>query len=257
MRWYDQSLGRFIQPDTLVPDPGDPVAFDRYHYSRNSPLVFADPDGHWACEPKFCGYSHDYDEEKDAPDWLVTVAELYYQSKKQLTLTEKILSGDLSALPELLIPSHIGLRIQFEISVDLGIGLPGSFGANAVYNRISNEAAANVDWAFEPGVGLGGGISLIGGPIIGWGSSDVDDVTKGYSLILSGTAAAQEALAFGITAPIDPNQGLYVDPYSGQIPVTVFMGGGAGGGYAGLGVGVNGPTRYYIDLTNLFSWFSR
>jgi RHS repeat-associated protein len=48
-RWYDQSLGRFIQPDTLVPDPGDPVAFDRYHYSRNSPLRYVDPSGHGAC----------------------------------------------------------------------------------------------------------------------------------------------------------------------------------------------------------------
>jgi murein DD-endopeptidase MepM/ murein hydrolase activator NlpD len=50
MRWYDQSLGRFIQPDTLVPNPGDPVAFDRYHYSRNSPLVYVDPSGHGYCE---------------------------------------------------------------------------------------------------------------------------------------------------------------------------------------------------------------
>jgi hypothetical protein len=48
-RWYDQSLGRFIQPDTLVPNPGDPVAFDRYHYSRNSPLRYVDPSGHGAC----------------------------------------------------------------------------------------------------------------------------------------------------------------------------------------------------------------
>jgi hypothetical protein len=44
-----RSLGRFIQPDTLVPNPGDPVAFDRYHYSRNSPLVFTDPSGHLVC----------------------------------------------------------------------------------------------------------------------------------------------------------------------------------------------------------------
>jgi hypothetical protein len=41
------ALGQFIQPDTLVPNQGDPVAFDRYHYSRNSPINFNDPTGHW------------------------------------------------------------------------------------------------------------------------------------------------------------------------------------------------------------------
>ncbi|MHA1567722.1 MAG: RHS repeat-associated core domain-containing protein [Alphaproteobacteria bacterium] len=29
-RWYDPQLGRFIQPDTIVPDPGDPQSLNRY-----------------------------------------------------------------------------------------------------------------------------------------------------------------------------------------------------------------------------------
>jgi RHS repeat-associated protein len=29
-RWYDSSLGRFIQPDTIVPQPGNPQALNRY-----------------------------------------------------------------------------------------------------------------------------------------------------------------------------------------------------------------------------------
>jgi RHS repeat-associated protein len=72
-RWYDQSLGRFIQPDTLVPNPGDPVAFDRYHYSRNSPLVFVDPDGHEPCLPKQCGYMVDGDDGWVDPFWFPDV----------------------------------------------------------------------------------------------------------------------------------------------------------------------------------------
>jgi RHS repeat-associated protein len=50
-RWYDPSLGRFIQADTLVPGPGNPVAFDRYAYAFNSPVVFSDPTGHWGYNP--------------------------------------------------------------------------------------------------------------------------------------------------------------------------------------------------------------
>ena len=29
-RWYDSSLGRFISPDTIIPDPLNPVSWDRY-----------------------------------------------------------------------------------------------------------------------------------------------------------------------------------------------------------------------------------
>jgi len=49
-RWYDPTLGRFAQPDTLVPKPGDPQNFNRYAYVRNNPLRFTDPTGHWEQE---------------------------------------------------------------------------------------------------------------------------------------------------------------------------------------------------------------
>ncbi|MFV0643696.1 MAG: RHS repeat-associated core domain-containing protein [Sphingomonadaceae bacterium] len=36
-RWYDPALGRFIQPDTIVPQPGDAADWDRFAYVRNNP----------------------------------------------------------------------------------------------------------------------------------------------------------------------------------------------------------------------------
>ncbi|MCZ7567370.1 MAG: hypothetical protein M5U01_02065 [Ardenticatenaceae bacterium] len=45
-RYYDPLLGRFIQPDTIVPEPGNPLAYDRYAYVANNPLKYTDPDGH-------------------------------------------------------------------------------------------------------------------------------------------------------------------------------------------------------------------
>ena len=47
-RWYDPALGRFIQPDTIVPNPGDAQAFDRYAYVLNNPLRYSDPTGHYS-----------------------------------------------------------------------------------------------------------------------------------------------------------------------------------------------------------------
>ena len=45
-RYYDAALGRFISADTIVPDPTDPQAFNRYSYVINNPLRYTDPTGH-------------------------------------------------------------------------------------------------------------------------------------------------------------------------------------------------------------------
>jgi hypothetical protein len=48
-RWYDPALGRWIQPDSIVPETEQGVqAWDRYAYVNNSPLAYTDPDGHIA-----------------------------------------------------------------------------------------------------------------------------------------------------------------------------------------------------------------
>jgi RHS repeat-associated protein len=47
-RWYDPALGHFIQPDTLVPDAGNPLDYHRYGYTRFNPLRYTDPSGHCA-----------------------------------------------------------------------------------------------------------------------------------------------------------------------------------------------------------------
>ncbi len=44
-RYYDAALGRFISADTIVPDPTDPQALNRYTYVLNNPLRYIDPTG--------------------------------------------------------------------------------------------------------------------------------------------------------------------------------------------------------------------
>jgi RHS repeat-associated protein len=50
-RFYDASLGRFISPDTIIPNPSDPVSYDRFAYVRNNPMRYTDPTGHWYYDP--------------------------------------------------------------------------------------------------------------------------------------------------------------------------------------------------------------
>jgi RHS repeat-associated protein len=45
-RYYDTTLGRFTQPDTIVPNPMDPQSLNRYSYVRNNTVNRIDPTGH-------------------------------------------------------------------------------------------------------------------------------------------------------------------------------------------------------------------
>jgi len=45
-RYYDPELGRFIQPDTLLPNLFNPQTYNRYSYCVNDPLRYTDPTGH-------------------------------------------------------------------------------------------------------------------------------------------------------------------------------------------------------------------
>ena len=55
-RLYDPEIGRFIAPDSIVPNPGNPQSLNRYAYSLNNPLKYRDPSGHSprSCTLGFC-----------------------------------------------------------------------------------------------------------------------------------------------------------------------------------------------------------
>jgi RHS repeat-associated protein len=46
VRWYDPYLNRWVQPDTMVPNPGNPQSLNRYSYGLNNPVKYTDPTGH-------------------------------------------------------------------------------------------------------------------------------------------------------------------------------------------------------------------
>jgi RHS repeat-associated protein len=49
-RFYDPLTANFLSPDSLVPQPGNPVDWNRYAYVRGNPVRYSDPSGH-ACVP--------------------------------------------------------------------------------------------------------------------------------------------------------------------------------------------------------------
>lgn len=59
-RYYSPIIGRFVQPDSMLPDIYDPQQLNRYAYVRNNPLKYTDPTGHCATgigiDTLFCGF---------------------------------------------------------------------------------------------------------------------------------------------------------------------------------------------------------
>ncbi len=51
-RFFNPRTGQFAQPDTIIPGPTNPQAFNRYAYVLNNPVNFVDPTGH---DPWWCG----------------------------------------------------------------------------------------------------------------------------------------------------------------------------------------------------------
>jgi RHS repeat-associated protein len=46
-RYYSPEYSIFVQPDTMLPDPYNPQALNRYSYALNNPVKYTDPSGHF------------------------------------------------------------------------------------------------------------------------------------------------------------------------------------------------------------------
>jgi len=49
-RYYHPQLGRFVSPDTIIPEPSDPQSYNRYSYGFNNPVKYSDQSGHCGAE---------------------------------------------------------------------------------------------------------------------------------------------------------------------------------------------------------------
>ena len=80
-RYYDPALGTFVSPDSLVPDPGMVIDYNRFLYVRGNPLKFTDSTGHDPLGPAWVGAfreAHDgrYPNARDRRDRLFSLVYL-------------------------------------------------------------------------------------------------------------------------------------------------------------------------------------
>ncbi|MGC3957750.1 MAG: toxin TcdB middle/N-terminal domain-containing protein [Verrucomicrobiota bacterium] len=166
-RYYDPELGRFTQPDTIVPSVSVSQTLNRYTYCNNNPLKYVDPTGHIA-------------------DWVIAV----------------IIGAVLGGISAAASGGNIGMGI---LTGAIG-GLLGGIGG-ALYGALGAMAggalAGAVNAAITGGnIGFGALTGAIGGAI-GFGASEIP-IPRMYieELVEWGLAAGSGALSGGIGAEL-------------------------------------------------------
>jgi RHS repeat-associated protein len=134
-RFYDPTLGRFLQPDPIVPEPGDPRALNRYAYVYNNPLRYTDPSGHWletAWDILNIGWDlyEVYRDPRNAWNWVA-------------------LAADVGAAILPAVPGGVGLVVRGGRAAKAGIELATHVDEAADVGRIVAEAASHADEAAD------------------------------------------------------------------------------------------------------------
>ncbi len=199
-RYYDGALGRFISADTIVPDPLNPQALNRYAYAANNPILYNDPSGHcpWCIPVGFAigaivggvvsGIQSDWD--------------IY------ATTTGALFGGFSGAVGGAVGPAVGSFYAGYYGAIGTGIGLAAggaaAGGTNALFYRMSGYDT-NIGLAIAAGAAGG----LISGGFIGIGSHLGGDGLGAIVGAFAGKIASAPA-AGAVNAAIsgnDPGQG--------------------------------------------------
>jgi RHS repeat-associated protein len=251
-RTYDPALGMFLSPDTVVPDAGVVVDYNRFMYARGNPLKYVDPTGHWTEEELAQQFGKNWYEILFGKGGLFYGNEMFLNFLRSENTTGAFNLGVVwTAVQIARGANQIGLQSPDAIALRLSgngklIGGPGG-AAEAVVNFHSGELS--YFGAFGVGAGIDGGVSA----------------DAGASLIYDLPSNSAYRGWFG-SVKVDAKfyAGITLEPFVG-LPLPEFPSGniGAHGAFVGVGGGVQGGLTvnlsYYVemarvDVTSGFRW---
>ncbi|MBI4733108.1 MAG: RHS repeat-associated core domain-containing protein [Chloroflexi bacterium] len=86
-RWYDPLLGRFLQPDVIIPDAANPQAWNHFAYVYNNPINYNDPSGYLTCSDD--GYCGDFGDTSYQKHIMIDFIEAIYEWTVSFSFTLK------------------------------------------------------------------------------------------------------------------------------------------------------------------------
>ena len=179
-RFYDPVLGRFVSADTVVPEPGNPQALNRYSYCYNNPLKYTDPTGHMV-DPDGPTGRRRKKEPPDTPPYPPALFENYPQAREWYELIFSLEAEGITPYVEgeEYQVRHFVTRAGFERNEKRQrlTTLKGKFGQ--LWNRYRvNFADSPEDGpreVYDFGVvGMAFGTAAVGGKAVSWLGDNVD-----------------------------------------------------------------------------------
>ena len=141
-RWYDSSLGRFTQPDTIVPTQTQGTqAWDRYAFVNNNPVRYNDPTGHQIDSKNETGGNRGSSNSNDDGDLCSEQAQ--GENCREVTFTKEQLEQEIIFLND-------GAQTDYWLAAGLGIASLIAFGVAAAIT-----APIWMGLAIGVGIGLG------------------------------------------------------------------------------------------------------
>jgi hypothetical protein len=178
-------INRFIQPDTIIPDPSNPQAWNRYSYVGNNPVNFNDPTGH--CPTCLAGLAI------GAIAGAAIYAGTTWSSGRAWNNNDYLASVAVGAIGGGLVGTGIGIGAGIATFAAIGAGT-GVIGGQLGYSASSGKDYDSGEMLISAGVGGAAG-AMAGGISGGTGLA-----VAGASF---GSGAAASLLMDGITgAPI-------------------------------------------------------
>ena len=246
-RFYSPYLNRWIQPDTIVPDPSNPQSLNRFAYTRNNPVKYVDPSGHRECygyapsEPGSYGNGFGF-ENCAGGEWEKVrneeaLGKLQDQVKTECAgnprcqidlIRDSIEFGD--KLLYAILPSTIGFEIQGSVGADMFAGYDASAGVQVIWNWRSGQFAVIGTSSANAKVGTPNlaSTSVRGGGILSWGSSSIESYLGATDFSggdLSADAVAKVGVYIQSSTSVDRSTGMpLTDPHTGMQIQTLTAG---------------------------------
>ena len=224
-RYYDPTLRRFIQPDTIVPEPFNPQALNRYSYVLNNPLKYTDPTGQ---TPNTLTLEQTiFDPILPPPQWLIAPCCTFNADISPVS--ETTLNLLLSPPPaQVLFPqlNNVGSSPLFEFNLfgqKIDVGVSASLVGVNVGNDLEGLSQSNFSLSVIAGISIGAGVDIrinppsdddfFVSPFVGFGKN----LSIGTNLLKDPVTGADLGLQ-GLNISIGPSTGL---PVGVQIPTIV------------------------------------
>jgi RHS repeat-associated protein len=236
-RYYDPHIARFLSADTLVPDRKNPQQFNRYTYTLNNPLRFADPTGHCAGDPGQPGECYE-STPSESRKRRINATVLGYGASS----TYNFIAGSLG-----LSQGHFLLQEGFELvpgtTYSGQVIVRGSHGANEAvglspYLRHAKQSHGGIQPLLNPGsaaaanlaskAARGTALMAVGANVLDYGLGDNSE----YGIFSTHFAAANTvdlatglgfpATGAGIGSLIAPGPGTFLGAAAGVVADLVF-----------------------------------